>query len=149
MDVITLRNPQALLIPDIQNLLKRAVESGVFLAPAGFDTVAGDIMSFVTDPKQFLILGAEGGQFKSVVMGYLPVGNLFPYPTVVMFYNEGSRKLSKETQDHLMDFIVSNGYTRMLAVNSSGHSDRTWLKGLTPSGAIGDIVGSLAMFEVE
>lgn len=148
MDVITLRNPQALLIPDIQNLLKRAVESGVLLAPAGFDTIAQDIFNFVTDPRQFMILGAEQGAFKSVAMGYLPVGNLFPYPTVVMFYNEGSRALSRETQDHLMDFITSNGYTRMLAVNSSGYADRTWLKGLTPSGASSDIVGSLAMFEV-
>lgn len=149
MDVIEMRQPRALLIPDVQQLLRRAVESGVFLAPGGFETVAEDIFNFVTDPQQFMLLGAEDGKFRSVVLGYLPVGNLFPYPTVVLFYNEGSRALSRATGKALMDTIVSNGYTRILAVNSSGHEDEVWMRGITPEGANSYIAGSLAVFEVE
>lgn len=148
MDVIELKEPRALLIPEIQALLKRAVESGVLLAPSGFDTVAQDVFNFVTDENQFMLLGAEEGAFRSVVLGFFPVGNLFPYPTVVLLYNEGSRELSKLTRRKLMDTIVSRGYTRMLAVNSSGYRDDVWLKGLTPDGAQSFIMGSLAVFEV-
>ena len=149
MAVVELRQLNALTLPDIQILLKNAVESGALLAPNGFDTVAADMIEFVRDPNQFMFLGAEAGKFRGVVMGYLPVENLFPYPTVVLFYNEGSRKLSREMQDALLDFLMSRGYTRMLGVNSSGKKDDVWLKGMTPEGALSYITGSLVMFEVE
>ncbi len=149
MDVITLREPRALVKPDLAALLKRAVESGVFLAPNGFDMVAEDIFNMVVDEGQFLILGAEKGQWKAVIMGYFPGTKMFPYPTIVNFYNEGSRALSREMGAYLMDFIVEHGYTQVLAVNSSGHADEVWLKGITPKGATSYITGSLAMFEVE
>ena len=149
MAVIELRNPQVLAKADLQDLLKRSVESGVFLAPQGVDSVADDIFRLVTEPHQFLLLGAEHGEWKGVIMGYFPSGRMFPYPTIVNFYNEGSRALSREMREYLLDFIVEHGYTRMLAVNSSGHSDDIWLKGLTPAGANSYIAGSLAMFEIE
>lgn len=149
MDVIELRNPQALAKGDIQQLIRRAVEAGPFLAPHGFDIVAPDIFQFVTDPRQFMFLGAEEGKFKCVVLGFLPTGNLFPYPTIVLFYNEGSRALSRLVQERLLDHILSNGYTRILAINGTGHSDTVWLKALTPEGVHSEIAGSLAFFEVK
>lgn len=149
MDVIEVRNPKALAVVEVQQLLKRAVESGALIAPNGFDTVAKDIFEFVTNTQNFMLLGAEQGHFKSVVLGYFPVGNLFPYPTVVLFYNEGSKDLLEATKEKLLDIIVSNGYTSMLAVNGTGHSDRAWLKVLTPKeGVSSKVIGSLAMFEV-
>lgn len=149
MHVIELRDPQVLMKADLQQLLKRAVESGTFLAPQGVESVAEDIFNFVVRDDQFMFLGAEKGQWKGVIMGYLPAGHMFPYPTIVNFYNEGSRALSREMGAALMDFIVERGYTQVLAVNSSGHSDEVWLKGLTPTGAKSYITGSLSMFEVE
>ena len=149
MNVIELRKPEALLIGDIQNLLRRVIDAGMFLAPAGFDSVAEDIFNFVTDPKKVMFLGAEDGAFKAVILAYLPVGNLFPYPTIVAFYNEGTRALSRAMGEALMDFIVSNGYTRVLAVNMSGYADDVWLRGLTPADAKSSIAGSLGIFEVK
>ena len=149
MNVITLRRPEALGIPDIQDLLRRALDSTHMVAPNGLDTVAQDVINLVTMDDQFLFLGAEKGKFHAVMMGYLPVGNMFPYPTVVLIYNEGSRALSRAMQEHLLDFITSRGYTRMLAVNTSGHRDEAWLRGLTPAGATSEIIGSLALFEVD
>lgn len=148
MDVIEIRNPYALTVRDVQELLKRAVESGALLAPNGFDSVAEDIFHFVTDQTSFMLLGAEKGSFKSVVLGYYPSGNLFPYPTVVLMYNEGSKELLTATKEALLDNLVAHGYTKMLAVNSSGHTDKAWLKVLTPDEATSKIIGSLAMFEV-
>lgn len=149
MNVIELRNINALVKPDILNLLKRAVESGHLLTPYGFDSVAQDMINFVKDPRQFMFLGAENGQFKACAMGFLPNGNLFPYPTIVLLYNEGSRALSRAVQSDMMDFIVSNGYTRVLAVNTSGHEDAVWQRGLTPKDAKSEKVGSLVLFEVK
>jgi hypothetical protein len=149
MNVIELREPRALLIPDIQNLLKRALLSIDIVAPNGFDAVAADLFEYVTNPTHFMLLGAEEGTFRSVIMGFLPHGNLFSYPTIVVMYNEGSRALSKATQDELLDFLLARGYTRMLAANSSGHPDDVWLRGLTPAGATSEIIGSLAMFKVK
>lgn len=149
MAAFVLRDPRALAKPEILNLLKRAVEAGTFLAPNGWDTVARDIVNFVVDENQFMILGIQDGKFVGCVLGYFPGGNLFPYPTVVSIYNEGSRETSRELRDELLETLMNAGYTRMLAVNTSGHEDGVWLRGLTPEGATGSIVGSLAMFEVK
>lgn len=148
MDVIELRNPQALNAPDLVMMLKRAIDSGALLAPGGFDTVAVDIFDFVTNPNSFMLVGFEAGHFKSLVLGYFPVGQLFPYPTVILFYNEGTKKLCNATKKKLLDTLVARGYTQMLAVNSEGHPDDVWLRGLTPAGATSRIIGSLGMFEV-
>lgn len=148
MNVIQLRRPQALLIPDIQALLGRALASAN-LAPNGLDSVAKDLFDLVTDDYQFMFLGEEHGKFQSVVFGHLPVGNLYPYPTVVLFYNEGSRALSRHTRDALMDFLLSSGYTRAMAINLTGRSDAVWARGLAPEGARAQILGSFASFEVK
>lgn len=149
MAAIVMREPRVLINPAVQTFLKRAVEHSNLLAPAGFDVLANDLFNFVSDPLQFMFMGAEDGQFKCVCLSYLPMGNLFPYPTVVMFYNEGSRQLSREVQELVMDTMLSKGYTQVLAVNASGHKDEVWQRALTPEGAKSKRVGSLVLFEVK
>lgn len=149
MHIIELKRADALLIPDIQQLLKRAVESDTMVAPAGIDSVARDLFNFVTDDMQFMFLGAEDGRMKAVMLGFYPVGNMFPYPTLVLYYNEGSKALSRGMQEFALDTISERGYTRLLAVNTSRWPDGVWLRGLTPEGAASEIVGSLAVFEVK
>lgn len=148
MDVVEIRDPRALTVPALQDFLKRALESNALLTPFGFDAVAADIFDMAVNPTKFLFVGAENGEFRALTMGFLPDGNLFPFPTISLFYNEGSRELSREIREQTMDFVVSHGYTRLLAVNSSGHTDKAWLRGITPKGATADIIGSLVMFEV-
>lgn len=149
MEILELKDPKVLMVAQVAALIKRAVESGAMLAPAGFDTIATDIFGFVKDEDQFMVLGAEEGHFKALALGYYPVGNLFPYPTIVLLYNEGSKELSVQMREKLLDMAVSRGYTQVLAINHSGHSDAAWLKGLTPEGVSSKIIGSLGMFEVE
>lgn len=149
MDVIQLRNPAALLTPEIQNLLKNAIATNVLLAPGGFDTLAEDLLEFITSPNHFMIVGAEQGHFKGVLMGYFPTGQLFPYPTVILLYNEGSVALRKALQAKYVDIMLQRGYTQTLAVNGSGRKDAAWIKALTPEGAQSEIVGSLMLMSIK
>ena len=148
MNIIELRNVRALLIPDLQNLLRRAVESGALISPLSFDDVAGDIVTFVTNENNFMLLGAEEGGFRAVILGQFPTSALFPHPVVILLYNEGSRALSRGMTDYLLDFIADHGYTQCLAVNSSKREDDVWLRALTPEGAQAYVHGSLCIFEV-
>lgn len=149
MDVIELRNANALRLPDLQGLIKRAVESEVLMTPYGFDSVADDIFSFVVNPTQFMLIGIEKGKYSSLVLGYEPTSKLFPYPTVIMFYNEGSRALLIATKQKLLDILTSKGYTKMLGINGTKRDDKLWLRLFTPKGATSRLVGSMAIFEVE
>lgn len=149
MDVIELRNPNALRLPALQGLLKRAVESEALLSPDGFDVLAEDIFNFVIRTDQFMLVGSEKGEFRSLVLGYEPGSRMFPYPSVIMFYNEGSRALLRATKTKLLDILVAKGYTKMLGINGSKRHDGAWLRLLTPKGATSRIVGSMAIFEVE
>lgn len=148
MKVIELTVPQVLMAPEVQKILKAAISSDVLLAPGGFDTLAGDLIEFVESPNHFILLGAEDGAFKTVLMGYFPSGQLFPYPTVILFYSEGTPTLREATQQKYIDLMLSRGYTKTLAVNGSKRSDKAWQKVLTPEGTTSKIIGSLAMFEV-
>lgn len=148
MDAIVLRNSRALLIPDVMNLLKRAVESVHLCAPGGFDSVAQDIINFVQDDQQFMILGAEDSKFKAVVLGFFPTGNLFPYPTVMLYYNEGSRELSHVVREKVYEYLLGSGYTRMVCINMSGYPDEIWMRALKVDGVTARIIGSMAEFEV-
>lgn len=145
MNVFQLRNPQALLLPDVQKIIRDATGSVHFIAPGGFDSVAEDIYKFVVHDNYFLFLGAEDGTFKSLVMGFYPADRLFPYPTITLFYNKGSRALIKETAKVLLDTLQQRGYTSAWAVNATGKSDAAWMRlfglpGKTTAKVLGSVV---------
>lgn len=149
MDVVEVTNPQALTVLEVQLLLKRAVESDVLITPYGFDALATDLFNLVTDPRSFLLLGFEEGHFASVVMGYFPNGNMFPYPTITLFYNEGSPELLTATKRKLLEHLAANGYSKALAVNATKHSDKAWSKVFKAPGTTQKRIGSIMMLEVE
>ena len=61
MNVITLRRPEALGIPDIQDLLRRALDSTHMVAPNGLDTVAQDVTEVVEGGGRIRTNGHRGG----------------------------------------------------------------------------------------
>lgn len=128
MQAIILRNPNALMVPEVGGLLERALNSTPYMAPRGLADVAGDLIDYVQDPQHFLILGAEKGAFRGVVMMNLPVRRLFPTPQITLMYNEGTRPLLKVMQAKALEIIQQNGYTKAWGVNASGRSDRAWKK---------------------
>lgn len=144
MEAIELKNPKALSVPMVQNLFKRALESVNIAAPGGFDSVAEDIFRYVQHDGYFVVLGAENGEFKSLAMGFFPSDNIFPYPTVTLVFNEGSRGLLKATVRKMVDIVLERGYTKVWAFNASDHSTAAWKRlFLTPEGyanTIGEVV---------
>lgn len=126
MEVVQIKNPRALMVPEVMQLLRDATESIHIAAPGGFDSIAVDMYNLVTDDNSFFIIGAEGGHFKSLVLGYFPNSALFPYPTIITFYNKGSPALRRATGAKLLDILLARGYTSAWAVNSSGRSDKAW-----------------------
>jgi hypothetical protein len=149
MEVVELKNPRALGVAEVANLFKRAFEKVKFAAPGGFDSVARDIFEFVTNDNYFVFLGAEKGQFKALAMGFYPSNNIFPYPTITLIYNEGSKELKDLLVRKMVDTMVSMGYTACWAINASGHSDKVWLKAVVPNYGDAEFLGSVYEFKIK
>lgn len=126
--VVELKNPRALLAPEVEKLLRKASVSTAFVAPAGFDAIASDLFELVTNENSFILIGFEEGEARSVVWGFFPYNKLFPYPTVQMFYSDGSKELLQMMRDRLLEVLLARGYTTAWAVNVTGKSDRAWMK---------------------
>lgn len=128
MEVFQLKNPRALMLPNVQEIIKTAFESISFAAPHGFDSTANDVLKYVIDANFFLILGTENGQFNTMAMGFYPGDMIFPYPTITMFYSRGSKALLQATGRKLVDILGSAGYTTAWAVNATGHKNAAWAR---------------------
>lgn len=149
MEVVELKNPKALLVPAVAGLFKRGFESVHFAAPGGFDSVAPDVYEYVESDGYFVFIGAEDGQFKSLAMGFYPSGNLFPYPTVVLVYNEGSPALRVATIRKMVDNLLERGYTSLWAINASEHDTKVWQRLFHRGmGGTSRVIGEVVEFSV-
>lgn len=126
MQAIHVQNPRALLVPEIEALIRRATTAISFAAPGGFDSIATDMYKFVTMDGLFMVMGVEDGKHVGLVLGGFPTLNIFPYPTIFLFYNEGSPKMVKLLAQKTLDIMLERGYTKAWAVNSSGRPDAVW-----------------------
>ncbi len=141
--VILLRNPRALLVPEVAMLLKRAVEGTDHVAPGGVDTTAKEFFDYTTNESMFLFLGMEDGAPKGLVMGYFPDSALFPLPMVTLIYNEGTKALLKTMSKGIVDHITAHGYSKFWAMNATGKSDKAWVRALTPKGTTGRVIANV------
>ncbi len=141
--IVLLRNPRALLIPDVAMLIKRAVESTEHVAPGGIDTTAKEFFDYTTDEDKFLFLGMENGAPKGLEMGYFPDSALFPFPMVTLIYNEGTKALTKVMLTATVEHITAHGYSKFWAMNATGRSDKTWIRALTPKGTTGHVIANV------
>ncbi len=128
MEVIQVKNPRTFLIPAVQDLVTKVADSNRHIPPENSGIISRDILHMTTDDNAFIFLGEEGGKFKLMILGFIPTLALFPHPTIVAFYNVGSRELRDLGKMKLMDFIQERGYNSAWAVNASGRSDAAWLK---------------------
>lgn len=132
--IIQLKNPRALLAPEVEKILRHATASSAFVAPAGFDAVAADLFEMVTNDNSFILVGFEHGEAKAVSWGFFPANRMFPYPTITMFYSEGSKELLRDMREQLLDVLLARGYTKAWAVNITGKSNKAWTKVFTVPG---------------
>lgn len=134
LSAIQLKNPYALLAPEIERILRAATASSAFVAPMGFDSVAGDLFRLVTQENYFIIIGFDGANAKAVTWGFFPADRMFPYPTVTMFYSEGSKAMLGVMREKLLEVLMARGYTTAWAVNITGKPNRAWEKVFTIPG---------------
>ena len=147
--VILLRNPRALLVPDVAMLIKRAVEGTEHVAPGGIDTTAKEFFDYTTDEDKFLFLGMEDGAPKGLEMGYFPDSALFPLPVVTLIYNEGSKALIKVMLSATVEHITAHGYSKFWAMNATGKSDKAWIRALTPKGTTGRVIANVIEMSIK
>jgi len=133
-EVIQLKNPRALLAPEVEKILRAATASDAFVAPVGFDSVAGDLFEMVTNENSFILIGFEAGEAKAVTWGFFPGSRMFPFPTITMFYSIGSKTLLGAMREKLLDVLLERGYTKAWAVNITGKSNAAWQKVFTVPG---------------
>lgn len=124
MEVVQIKNPISFTVPEVGELVEKAVKSTLRVENAS--DIAPDVLKMVYDENAFIFLGVEDGHFKLLILGFLPALKLFPHPTIVTFYNEGSRALRDLGKMKLMDFIQAHGYNSAWGVNGTGKSDEAW-----------------------
>lgn len=149
ISTIQLKNPYALLAPEVEKILRKAVDAHVMVAPGGFDTIAGDLFRLVTQDNYFIILGFDGATAKAVTWGFFPSDRMFPYPTITMFYSEGSKELLRAMREKLLEVLLARGYTTTWAVNITGNSDKAWARVFeTPGKTKVSVLGSVMQLSV-
>lgn len=126
MQAIHVKNPHVLMVPEMQGLIQRATTSVHFAAPGGFDSIATDMYKFITADGLFMVVGMENGKHVGMVLGGFPSLAIFPYPTIFLFYNEGTPGMVKTLAKKTLDILMEHGYTKAWAVNSSHASDAVW-----------------------
>lgn len=137
MQTLIVRNPNALLTPAMQTLLKAMVDSNTTFAPLGLSSIAQDLLAFVKREDHFMIVVVEKGVLVAITLLRLPQDNMFPYPTIAMAYNGGTKAASQALSEKALDIVMEAGYTSLWTHNMSGKSDAVFKRNFsTPKGTI-------------
>ncbi len=123
--IVRLTNPEAFGRAEVQRLFEKAFENN---ALATFEEAAPELVGIAADPLVAMLIGAEKGKLRALSIACLPRSTLTPFPTVYHFYNAGSAKLREALIDATVDFFLQAGYTRFLAMNTTGASDEAYAK---------------------
>jgi hypothetical protein len=127
MQILTLRDPNALANPSFQTFLQTALSSN-FSVNSNLSDVVQELVAYMTQPNMFMLVGMEDGEFRGLLLAHLPLSRMFPVPMITFLYSAGTPELRIALCDRIMDIFVSHGYTKSWAWNSSGHSDKAWEK---------------------
>lgn len=128
MQILHVRNPQALANPMLLKLFEDALTAIPDAAPGGVASCAQDIYACIANPDIITLVGVEEGAFTTLCVAVLPNNNIFPYPSIVIGYNVGSRETYRAVKARMLDTLLEKGYTHFRTANTSGHSDAAWEK---------------------
>lgn len=152
MDIIEIKNPAALAMPDVLRIIQAALEQDPALCDGEFTQCLPELYEVINNPLAFLIIGADPGQpWQAVALGHMPhkSRHLMAWPTCTLIYNEGSKELREAIKVHVLDTFIAAGYTRFLAVNGSGRSDKAWEKTFEHERVKLKRQGTMCWFEVK
>lgn len=142
--VVRLTNPEAFKQEEVQAHFRAAFEKNPM---ADFETALGELVALPSDPMVAMLIGAEKGKLKGLVIACLPRSALTPIPNVYHFYNAGSAKLREALVKATVDFFLEAGYTRFWAINTAGDNDEAYMK-LFRSAGEARRVGSFLEFSI-
>lgn len=145
VEVIHLRNPNALSSPDFRAFLKRSVKRGSLLDEAAL--IQG-LLARLPDPGFAALVGVEKGVFQALSLISLPANSWQPQPYVQHFYNGGSAALRDALVKATVDFVVQAGYTTFIAVNLVDRGFDAWAKTFRKAGET-KVIGQLVEFKVD
>ncbi len=123
--IVRLTNPAAFDRPEVQRLFTRAFETNSL---ADYPESEAELRQAATAENVAMLIGAEKGKLRALAIACLPLSTLTPLPTVYHFYNRGSAMLRNALVDAVVDFFLQAGYTRFLAINETGRSDKAYAK---------------------
>lgn len=118
--VVRMQNPQALLLPEVEDLWRKAFDS-VETLPA-YDEAKDEIADAITLPNFAAFVGVEEGQFRGLLLICLPATKFAMHPLILHFYvgradrGGASAKLRKDMIKTGVDFMASEGYTTFQAM---------------------------------
>ncbi len=137
MQTLIVRNPNALVTPQMQSLLAAMVDSNEYFAPMGLSSIAEELFEFVSRPDHFMIVVAEKSELVAILLMRLGQDSMFPYPMIVMAHNRGSKAASQALSDKALDIALEAGYTTVWTHNMTGKSDAVFKRSFsTPKGVI-------------
>lgn len=135
MAVFELKNAQALLAPGVQAFFKKVFKPGEnMMIPLGFEENPQPVVNAVNQPTQAIFIGVEAGEWKGMAWMGLPDGVANTEPFCAYFFNEGKAATRDALLAAMVDFVLQNGYTSYVALNSSGREDAAWLKTFRKAG---------------
>lgn len=130
MNVVQIKNPRALLIPDMQKFFEKVLKAFPRLAPLGLGSIAEDLFAYVTREDYFMLLGMEDKKPVGLLLGHFHQNNMVPYAMIDILYNDGSPSVSKALREKAIDIFTSAGYTKVWASNLSDINDKTWVRAM-------------------
>lgn len=149
MQILHVQNPQAFSNPMFLDLFKRALTALPGAAPAGVDGCADEIFACVANKQFVTVVGVEDGEFRCLMVTLLPDNNIYPYPNVFAFYNEGSKALSSAVKTRMMDICLEKGYTTYRTANMTGRSEDVYQRAMKFPGATFTPIGMVYEIKAE
>lgn len=147
VEVVRLRDPRALDAAPLQELMVKAFPEGQNLLPQGYVANPEMFKRIVEFDHLHLLVGAEKGEFKGLVLIVMPASAFIVEPQVGHFYNGGSAAMRDALIEKTVSTIVGKGYTTFRAQNMTDASDEAWMRIYKKAGKA-EKIGSIFKFEI-
>lgn len=142
MEVIQVRN--GLAFAGLKGLLSRAITSTPLCSQAGLE----ECLAYILDDDKWMLVGVEDAQVRALALVSGPITQLFPFPQVALFYNEGSGELRRALSAAINSTISEAGYDRLIIANMTGHDAEVWARGMLPKGMNYKVLGEAIEVEL-
>ncbi len=144
MAVLEVKNPAVLNLPQFVNLLNKAFEKG---AQVDEETARLEISRLIHHEDLGILVGQEGGEWKSLAILMSTSCKLFPGSRVYHLFNEGSRTLLNLMMSAISDWSLSRGHDKIYAFNANQGRDGAFARMFKAAGRP-EVLGTQYVFHL-